>query len=126
VILQAGAKETRASRVSTSAERNRPHDGLNDQASGTPIRMEESRSVPKRFSAKTGSAASLQESKGGEMQMTLRDWFTILRAHAQRQEGQTMAEYAVVLTLITLGVVAVITTLGGNIATKLGAVASDL
>ena len=31
--------------------------------------------------------------------MTLRDWFAIARAHAQRQEGQTMAEYGVVLAL---------------------------
>ena len=58
--------------------------------------------------------------------MTLFNWLYTARAYTQRQEGQTMAEYAVVLTLITLGVVGVITTLGGDISTQLGKVAADL
>jgi Flp pilus assembly pilin Flp len=32
--------------------------------------------------------------------MTISNWFTFLRAYARREEGQTMAEYAVVLTVI--------------------------
>lgn len=39
-----------------------------------------------------------------------------------REEGQTMAEYGIVLALITLAVVATITLLGGAINTKLNAV----
>ena len=58
--------------------------------------------------------------------MNLRDWFSFLRAAAQREEGQTMAEYGVVLALITLAVVGVIGTLGLAIAGKLGAVQSAL
>jgi Flp pilus assembly pilin Flp len=58
--------------------------------------------------------------------MTLLNWLYTFRVNAQRQEGQTMAEYAVVLTLITLGVVAVITVLGKDIGNQLTSVANDL
>jgi Flp pilus assembly pilin Flp len=58
--------------------------------------------------------------------MELRTWFNFLRAASQREEGQTMAEYGVVLALITLAVVGVITTLGLAIAGKLGSVATVL
>jgi Flp pilus assembly pilin Flp len=47
--------------------------------------------------------------KGGESAMTLRNWFTMLNAFARREEGQTMAEYAVILTVIAA---VVITALG--------------
>jgi Flp pilus assembly pilin Flp len=40
--------------------------------------------------------------------MNLSDWFAMIRAYAQRQEGQTMAEYGVVLAVITIGVVVAI------------------
>jgi Flp pilus assembly pilin Flp len=39
-----------------------------------------------------------------------------------REEGQTMAEYGIVLALITLAVVATLVLLGGAINTKLDAV----
>ena len=58
--------------------------------------------------------------------MDLRTWFNLLRAHAQREEGQTMAEYGVVLALITIGVVAVLGTLALAISGKLGAVSDVL
>lgn len=45
---------------------------------------------------------------------------------AADEEGQTMAEYGVVLALITLAVVAVITALGLAIAGKLGDVVTTL
>ena len=54
--------------------------------------------------------------------MELRTWFNLLRAASQREEGQTMAEYGVVLALITLAVVGVITTLGLAISGKLSGV----
>ena len=41
--------------------------------------------------------------------MTLRNWFTLISTFARREEGQTMAEYAVILTVIAA---VVITALG--------------
>ncbi len=41
-----------------------------------------------------------------------------LRNLVQREEGQTMAEYAVVLAVITVGIVAALTTLSGSISTR--------
>ena len=58
--------------------------------------------------------------------MDLRTWFNLLRAASHREEGQTMAEYGVVLALITLAVVGVITALGLAISGKLGAVSKVL
>ncbi len=40
--------------------------------------------------------------------MTLRDWFSAFRAGAVRQEGQTLAEYGVVLGVITIGIIVAI------------------
>ena len=58
--------------------------------------------------------------------MDIRTWFNLLRAASNREEGQTMAEYGVVLALITLAVVGVITALGLAISGKLGAVSAAL
>jgi Flp pilus assembly pilin Flp len=58
--------------------------------------------------------------------MTIRDWFTVVRAYAQRQEGQTMAEYGVVLAVITLGVIAALGLLAGAITGKLDTITSKL
>jgi Flp pilus assembly pilin Flp len=38
--------------------------------------------------------------------MTIRDWFDLMKIHARRNEGQTMAEYGVVLAVITIGIFA--------------------
>ena len=53
--------------------------------------------------------------------MRIRDWYSILRAYAIREEGQTMAEYGVVLAVITLGVVIALTALAAAVTNKLGA-----
>jgi Flp pilus assembly pilin Flp len=58
--------------------------------------------------------------------MNLRDWTTIVRALAERQEGQTMAEYGVVLAVITLGVIVAIGLLATAISGRLGAVTGIL
>jgi Flp pilus assembly pilin Flp len=58
--------------------------------------------------------------------MDIRDWFNMVRAYAQRQEGQTMAEYGVVLAVITLGIIAALGTLALAISGKLGAVTGKL
>ena len=58
--------------------------------------------------------------------MTFRNWIDLLRAAAQRQEGQTMAEYGVVLAVITLGVVVALTALSGGITGAINSVVSKL
>ena len=44
----------------------------------------------------------------------------------EREEGQTMAEYGVVLAVITLAVIAAITLLGGNVSNAISNVANLL
>ena len=44
----------------------------------------------------------------------------------QSEEGQTMAEYGVILAVITLTVIAAITLLAGNVSNALNAVAGVL
>jgi Flp pilus assembly pilin Flp len=58
--------------------------------------------------------------------MNLRDWTSIFRALSERQEGQTMAEYGVVLAVITLGVIVALGALALAITGKLGAVTTNL
>ena len=58
--------------------------------------------------------------------MDLRTWFNLLRAYARREEGQTMAEYGVVLAVITLGVVAALGFLALAITGKLNSVTTTL
>jgi Flp pilus assembly pilin Flp len=58
--------------------------------------------------------------------MTLSDYFALLTAARKRQEGQTMAEYAVVLGVITLAVVGVFTALSGGISGAISNVTSAI
>jgi pilus assembly protein Flp/PilA len=44
----------------------------------------------------------------------------------KKQDGQTMAEYGIILGLITLGIIAVLVTLGGQIKTKFQGVVDAL
>ncbi len=46
-----------------------------------------------------------------------------LRRRSQDDDGQTMAEYGVVLSVITIGCLGAITLLGGNIIAAIGRVA---
>ena len=48
--------------------------------------------------------------------MTVRDWFDLIKIYAKKDQGQTMAEYGVVLAVITIGAVAVFTALSGGIS----------
>ncbi len=54
--------------------------------------------------------------------MTFSDCIELIKAARKRQEGQTMAEYAVVLGVITLAVVGVFTALSGGISGALNSV----
>ena len=58
--------------------------------------------------------------------MKLRDWIELIRIEIAREEGQTMAEYGVVLAVITVGVVAAIGALAVAITGKLGSVTKVL
>ena len=58
--------------------------------------------------------------------MDLRTWLDLLRAAARREDGQTMAEYGVVLALITLAVVGAIGALALAISGKLGSISNIL
>ena len=56
--------------------------------------------------------------------------FTFVQAHAdalrRREEGQTMAEYGVVLAVITLAVIGAITLLSDNVRSAIQSVANIL
>jgi len=56
--------------------------------------------------------------------MTLSDSFALLTSVRKRQEGQTMAEYAVVLGVITLAVVGVFTALAGGVSGAISSITS--
>jgi Flp pilus assembly pilin Flp len=58
--------------------------------------------------------------------MDLRESYQLLRVAAKREDGQTMAEYGVILALITLAVVAALGVLAVAISGKLGSVTNIL
>jgi pilus assembly protein Flp/PilA len=58
--------------------------------------------------------------------MKLRDWYELVRIQLKREEGQTMAEYGLLLALIAVVCITVIGTLGTGIAGKFGDVVSGL
>ena len=60
--------------------------------------------------------------EGGEILVTFTDLVTYFRARFGIEEGQTMAEYGVVLAVITALVVAAILALSGAIANALDTV----
>ena len=58
--------------------------------------------------------------------MTISDYINLVKTVREREEGQTMAEYAVVLGVITLAVVGVFTALSGGISGAVSAVTSAI
>jgi Flp pilus assembly pilin Flp len=67
----------------------------------------------------TGALSAVESRKGGESIVTFTDMVAYLRARFGVEEGQTMAEYGVVLAVITALVVAAILALSGAIANAL-------
>jgi hypothetical protein len=57
---------------------------------------------------------ALELPKGGEPQMTYSQWINYFRARFASEEGQTMAEYGVVLAVICLLTVGIFTALSGR------------
>ena len=58
--------------------------------------------------------------------MTFFDWFAFARTNWKKEEGQTMAEYGVVLAVITVGIVIALTALSNGIQGALSAVVGRL
>jgi Flp pilus assembly pilin Flp len=54
--------------------------------------------------------------------MNLTEWFEFVRESWRREEGQTMAEYGVVLAVITIGAVVAFTALSGGITNSISKV----
>ena len=54
--------------------------------------------------------------------MTFNEWLEFTREFWRKEEGQTMAEYGVVLAVITIGAVAVFTALSGGITNSINKV----
>jgi Flp pilus assembly pilin Flp len=64
--------------------------------------------------------------KGGEATLTFTDLYTYLRARFGVEEGQTMAEYGVVLAVITIGVFVALGLLSGAITSAISTVTGYL
>jgi Flp pilus assembly pilin Flp len=52
--------------------------------------------------------------------------YTKLQPRLNREEGQTMAEYAIVLAVISIGIILALTLLGSNISSALSSIASKV
>jgi Flp pilus assembly pilin Flp len=58
--------------------------------------------------------------------MSTSQWLDFARQNWRKEDGQTMAEYGVVLAVITIGAIAAFTALSGGITSAIGNVTSLL
>ena len=58
--------------------------------------------------------------------MSMSDWLDFVRLNWKKEEGQTMAEYGVVLAVVTLLIVGTLTALSGGINNALNRVVGVL
>ena len=58
--------------------------------------------------------------------MKLRDWYELIRIQLQREEGQTMAEYGLLIALVAIVVIGAITLLGTNLSAAFNTVAGQV
>jgi pilus assembly protein Flp/PilA len=58
--------------------------------------------------------------------MKLRDWFELVRIQLKREEGQTMAEYGLLIAFIAIVALVGVTVLGTNLKTFFNTVASQV
>ena len=56
--------------------------------------------------------------------MSISQWLDFARQNWRKEEGQTMAEYGVVLAVITVGAIAAFTALSGGITKAVSSVTS--
>jgi Flp pilus assembly pilin Flp len=73
-----------------------------------------------------GALRAPESPEGGESTLTFTDLITYVRTRFGVESGQTMAEYGVVLAVITIGAVAVFGLLAGDITNALNAVRGRL
>jgi len=69
---------------------------------------------------------ALEQLKGGESHMAFSQWIAYFRARFGVEEGQTMAEYGVVLAVITIGVFLALGVLSGKISDAITTVSGYL
>ncbi len=62
--------------------------------------------------------------RGGELHVTIAEWFTFAGRNRRKEDGQTMAEYAVVLGVVCVLTVGAFTALHSGIASAVDAVTS--
>jgi Flp pilus assembly pilin Flp len=74
----------------------------------------------------TARPRALEMPKGGESILSITDLYTYFRARFAREEGQTMAEYGVVLAVITVAAIVALGVLSGAITGAIQAVANRL
>jgi pilus assembly protein Flp/PilA len=58
--------------------------------------------------------------------MELRDWFELVRIQLKREEGQTMAEYGLLIALVAIAVIVAVTLLGTNLSSAFSTIASKV
>jgi pilus assembly protein Flp/PilA len=58
--------------------------------------------------------------------MKLRDWYELFRIQLQREEGQTMAEYGLLIALVAIVVISAITLLGTNLSSAFNTIAGKV
>jgi Flp pilus assembly pilin Flp len=58
--------------------------------------------------------------------MTISEWIDFVRQNWRKEDGQTMAEYGVVLAVITIGAIAAFTALSGGVTKAINNVTSLL
>ena len=73
-----------------------------------------------------GALRAPESPEGGESTLSFTDLITYIRTRFGVESGQTMAEYGVVLAVITIGAVAVFGLLAGDITSALNTVRSHL
>jgi Flp pilus assembly pilin Flp len=59
-------------------------------------------------------------------EMNISDWLEFVRTNWKKDEGQTMAEYGVVLAVITVLIIGVLGTLSGKVQDQLQSVVNIL
>jgi pilus assembly protein Flp/PilA len=79
-------------------------------------------SVPQHFLFRFVPPAAAE----GRYTMKLRDWFELVRIQLHREEGQTMAEYGLLIALVAIVVIGAITLLGNNLTDAFNNIAGSL
>jgi Flp pilus assembly pilin Flp len=87
------------------------------------FRVDSTKSLPLPSSR---AQRALEKPKGGESMLSLTDLSRFLRARLGVEEGQTMAEYGVVLAVITVLIVGALLALSGAIEAAIEAVTGYL